>query len=109
MTNYYENVPLEEFEGILANREYWDNASYEWESFSKMEVKLARLGTFVQRGGDLNRVITRYTEDREYRPLEMISDNYPKFVLTRNDPVQKRNGIIHLNIPKLIVEQRKFD
>ena len=66
MTNYYENVPLEEFEGILANREYWDNVSYEWEKFSKMEVKLARLGTFVQRGGDLNRVVARYAEDREY-------------------------------------------
>ena len=66
MTNYYENVPLEEFEGILANREYWDNASYEWGNFSKMEVKLTRLGTFVQRGGDLNRVIARYAEDREY-------------------------------------------
>ena len=66
MTNYYENVPLEEFEGILANREYWDNASYEWENFSKMKEKLARLGTFVQRGGDLNRVIARYAEDREY-------------------------------------------
>ena len=66
MTNYYENVPIEEFEQILANREYWDNASYEWENFSKMEVKLARLGTFVQRDGDLNRAIARYAEDREY-------------------------------------------
>ena len=37
MTNYYENVPIEEFEGILANREYWDNVSCEWESYSKME------------------------------------------------------------------------
>ena len=66
MTNYYENVPIEEFEQILANREYWDNASYEWENFSKMEVNLARLGTFVQRDGDLNRAIARYAEDREY-------------------------------------------
>lgn len=66
MTNYYENVPLQEFEGILANREYWDNASYEWKGFSKMEEKLARLGTFVQRGGDLNLVIARYAENREY-------------------------------------------
>ena len=66
MTNYYENVPLEEFEGILANREYWDNASCEWESFSNMEDKLERLGTFVLRGGDLNRVIAQYAEGREY-------------------------------------------
>ena len=31
-----------------------------------MEDKLVRLGTFVQRGGDLNRVIALYAEGREY-------------------------------------------
>jgi len=31
-----------------------------------MEDKLVRLGTFVQRGGDLNRVIAFYAEGREY-------------------------------------------
>ena len=66
MTNYYENVSLEEYEQILVNREYWDNVSCEWERYSKMENKLARLGTFVQRGGDLNRVIALYAEGREY-------------------------------------------
>ena len=66
MTNYYENISLEEYEKILANREYWDNVSCEWESFSKMEDKLGRLGTFVLRGGDLNRVIALYAEGREY-------------------------------------------
>ena len=38
------------------------------------------------------------TENREYAPLELIRDNYPKYVVTRNDLIQKRNGIIHLNI-----------
>ncbi|MBQ0145710.1 MAG: ATP-binding protein, partial [Lachnospiraceae bacterium] len=38
------------------------------------------------------------TENREYAPLEMIRDNYPKYVVTRNDLIQKRNGIIHVNI-----------
>ena len=66
MTNYYENLPLEEFEQILANREYWDSTSCEWENYSKMEEKLVRIGTFVQRGGDLNRVIAFYAEGREY-------------------------------------------
>ena len=41
----------------------------------------------------------RKTEDREYAPLEKIRNNYPKYILTRNDPVQDRNGIIHRNIP----------
>lgn len=34
-------------------------------------------------------MLNRETEDREYAPLEMIKDNYPKYVLTRNDMIQK--------------------
>lgn len=48
------------------------------------------------------------TEEREYRPLEQIRDNYPKYLLTRSDPIQQRNGIIHANIPELIQEGRTF-
>ena len=66
MNDYYGSVSLEEYEQILANREYWDNISGEWEMCSTMEDKLVRLGTFVQRGGDLNRVIALYAEGREY-------------------------------------------
>lgn len=64
--DYYENVPRDDYEQILANREYWDNISGEWGMLSKMEEKLIRLGIFVQRGGDLNRVIAFYAEGREY-------------------------------------------
>ncbi len=66
MNDYYGSVPLEKYEQILANREYWDNISGEWEMCSKMEDKLVRLGSFVQRGGDLNHVIALYAEGREY-------------------------------------------
>ncbi len=66
MNEYYRNLPLKEYEGILANREYWDDISYEWEQHSILEQKLIRLGGFVQRGGDLNRVILHYAEGREY-------------------------------------------
>ena len=38
------------------------------------------------------------TENREYAPLEKIRDNYPKYVATRNDLVQRRNGILHINL-----------
>ena len=41
---------------------------------------------------------SRETEDREYKPLEIIKDNYPKYVVTRNDMIQRRNGINHVNI-----------
>lgn len=38
------------------------------------------------------------TENREYAPLEKIRDNYPKYLVTRNDLIQERNGIKHVNI-----------
>lgn len=102
MTNYYENVPLEEFEGILANREYWDNASYEWGNFSKMEVKLARMGTFVQRGGNLNRVIARYAEDREYTYRVMAQHCLERYIEALMD---KRIPDITLRIYQLEKEE----
>jgi predicted AAA+ superfamily ATPase len=48
------------------------------------------------------------TEDREYRPLEMIRDSYPKYLLTRNDLIQERSGILHCNIPIFLKENRMF-
>lgn len=50
----------------------------------------------------------RETEDREYRPLEQIRDNWPKFVITRSDPIQRRSGIVHENVTELIGEGRTF-
>ena len=48
------------------------------------------------------------TEEREYRPLEAIKDNYPKYVITRNDLIQQRNGIIHVNIGPFMREGKMF-
>lgn len=48
------------------------------------------------------------TEDREYRPLEAIRDNYPKYVLTRDRLLQQRNGIIHENIEKMMRNGKEF-
>ena len=50
----------------------------------------------------------RKTEDREYRPLELIKDNYPKYVMTRNDMIQRRNGIKHINLIDFIKNGDKF-
>ena len=41
---------------------------------------------------------SKETEDREYTCLEKIKDNYPKYVITKNDLLQHRNGIKHINI-----------
>ena len=51
---------------------------------------------------------SRETEDREYRPLEQIRDNWPKFVITRGDPIQHRSGIVHENVVELVGEGRTF-
>lgn len=48
------------------------------------------------------------TENREYRPLESIKDNYPKYLLTRNDLIQHRSGIKHYNIAPFMKENRMF-
>ncbi len=48
------------------------------------------------------------TENREYRPLESIKDNYPKYVITRNDLIQHRSGIIHANIAPFMKENQLF-
>lgn len=49
------------------------------------------------------------TEDREYAPLEKIQDNYPKYLVTRNDLIQKRNGIKHVNIAPFMREGKMFE
>ena len=41
---------------------------------------------------------TDETIEREFTPLEMIRDNYPKYVLSLDEFDMSRNGIIHMNI-----------
>lgn len=48
------------------------------------------------------------TEEREYRPLESIRDNYPKYLLTRNDLIQHRSGVHHYNIAPFMNENNLF-
>ena len=48
------------------------------------------------------------TEDREYRPLEKIKDNYPKYVLTTDYLTQKRNGIKHVNLMDFMKSEKTF-
>lgn len=62
--------------------------------------------TFVQ--ACMTIATSRETEDREYAPLSKIRDNYPKYILTRNDPIQKRDGIIHKNLPQFMRDGTMF-
>lgn len=48
------------------------------------------------------------TENREYKPLERINDNYAKYVATTDYTLQKRNGIKHVNLIEFMKSESKF-
>ena len=47
-------------------------------------------------------------EEREYRPLEKIRDNYRKYIVTMDYLIQRRNGIMHVNLMDFIGKSNKF-
>jgi len=51
---------------------------------------------------------SKKTEDREYKSLEGIKDNYPKYVLTTDYILQNRNGIKHLNLLDFVKNGQVF-
>ena len=98
-----------------------ENIVYNYAKSLDYEVSVGRIGRpecdFVMRSPEMEYAYVqvamtimsdRKTEDREYRPLEQIQDNWPKFVITRNDPIQHRSGIVHENVAELIGEGRTF-
>ena len=84
-------------------------------------VSIGRIGKlecdFILRDNDLNYSFvqvaytineSKATEDREYAPLEMLKNNYPKYLLTTDYLLQKRNGIIHKNLIDFIKTKSLF-
>ena len=53
-------------------------------------------------------IAERSAEDREYASLEKIADNYPKYLLTMDRLLQRRNGIKHLNIVDFMANNDRF-
>ncbi|MCR4607849.1 MAG: hypothetical protein K5771_09010 [Oscillospiraceae bacterium] len=51
---------------------------------------------------------SRETEEREFRPLEQIRDNYPKYLMTTDYLLQKRSGIRHLNMLEFMKNGEDF-
>ena len=51
---------------------------------------------------------SRETEDREYRALEKIRDNYPKYLMTTDYLLQKRSGIHHVNMLEFMRDGTDF-
>lgn len=52
--------------------------------------------------------LSKKTEDREYKSLESIRDNYPKYVMTTDYLLQNRNGIKHVNLIDFIISNSIF-
>ena len=99
-----------------------ENSVYVYARVHGYSVSIGRIGSrecdFILRKGDSNYayaqvamsiMFDKSTEDREYASLEKIRDNYPKFILTRNDPIQKRNGILHANLPDFMARAQLFE
>ena len=88
-----------------------ENITYFYARSKGYSVSVGRIGTlecdFILRSRDAEYAYlqiaytiaqSRDTEEREYRPLEKIRDNYPKYLLTTDRLLQKRNGIRHINL-----------
>ena len=99
-----------------------ENVLYTYARSKKYTVSVGRIGLlecdFILRDDYLNYAYlqvaytileSKKTEDREYTPLEQIKDNYPKYVLTTDFLIQKRNGIIHSNIAEFIRNNLNFN
>ncbi len=87
-----------------------ENIVYVYARSHDYSVSIGRVGKFecdfILRDTDLSysyiqvayTISNRETEDREYRSLENIKDNYPKYVMTTDYLLQKRSGIAHVNL-----------
>lgn len=51
-------------------------------------------------------IMEQKTEEREYKPFRYIRDNYPKYLFTLDQLLQKREGILHLNLVDFISEDK---
>ena len=98
-----------------------ENIVYNYAMSKGYEISVGRIGKlecdFIMRNSTMEYCYVQVsmtimagkeTEDREYAPLESIKDNYPKYILTRNDMIQRRNGIIHKNIPEFMAAGELF-
>ena len=48
------------------------------------------------------------TEEREFRPFGRIRDGYPRYLLTMDRLLQRRDGVRHENVVDFIAEGREF-
>ena len=98
-----------------------ENIVYLYLASQNYQISVGRIGNlecdFILRDNELNYSYVQVsytintdtkTEDREYKPLESIHDNYPKYLLTTDYLLQKRNGIKHENLIEFIQNKKRF-
>lgn len=98
-----------------------ENITYVYARSHDYSVSVGRIGKlecdFIFRDNEMNYsyaqisytiALSKDTEDREYKPLESINDNYPKYVGTMDSLIQKRNGINHINLADFMKNGRLF-
>ena len=98
-----------------------ENKVYLYAKSQGYQISVGRIGKlecdFILRGRNQNYAYVQVaytilesikTEDREYRSLEAIRDNYPKYVLTTDYILQNRNGIKHCNLLTFMKEGQLF-
>jgi predicted AAA+ superfamily ATPase len=98
-----------------------ENIVYVYARSQDCEVSIGRFGKFecdfIVRNKELEYayiqvaytiLASKDTEDREYRPLETVKDNYPKFIMTTDFLIQKRNGIKHVNLMEFMCDGQTF-
>lgn len=98
-----------------------ENILYFYARSKNYSISVGRIGNlecdFILRDQEINYsyvqvamtiLSSRDTEDREYRPLEEIHDNYKKYVATLDPVLQKRNGIEHINLIDFMLADKNF-
>lgn len=98
-----------------------ENIIYVYARSHDYSVSVGRIGKlecdFILRDSDMHYsyvqvaytiALSKDTEDREYRPLESIRDNYPKYVVTADSLLQHRNGIEHINLVDFMRSGKNF-
>lgn len=98
-----------------------ENIMYLYARSKDYSVSVGRIGRlecdFILRDMEMNYsyvqvaltiLTSKETEDREYRPLEAIHDNYRKYVMTTDYLLQKRSGVAHRNIMDFISKGEEF-
>ena len=98
-----------------------ENIIYIYAKSHDYSVSVGRIGKlecdFILRNNDMNYsyvqvsytiALSIETENREYKPLESIKDNYPKYVATLDSLIQHRNGIKHINLVDFMRDGKTF-